>query len=335
METARRVRQRIRSVLSWCQSHGFVDINEAGEVLNGALPSMAAKREHLRMLPYAEMPRVFLLLANGHGSAEAKLCLLCSPSSPVCEVVRPGLPDGRRLTSRPAFGAFPGTGPRRARRTISRFRCLRWRCFSGPAEVDALKTAARPYAGAEKAGVHDIVLSNWNVVDIEIAFATGSDDETESSAPRVDFAALQMRSRHIEIVFFEAEDFTNPELRRRGDANPEVVDQIETYSRLLSDRHDEIVDSYRRVCGNLLRLRGIDERHAERHEMLEGIADGSTPLKVNVEPRLVVFGFDADQRDGENWRPHRNKLKDRLGNRVIFRGSSKGLTRGISALVFG
>ena len=82
---------------------------------------------------------------------------------------------------------------------------------------------------------------------------------------------------------------------------------------------------------NLLRLRGIDERHAERHEVLEGIADGSTPLKVNVELRLVVFGFDADQRDGENWRPHCDKLKDRLGNRVIFRGSSKGLTRGISA----
>ena len=199
------------------------------------------------------------------------------------------------------------------------------------AEIDALKTAARPYAGAEKAGVHDVVLSNWNVVDIEIAFATGSDDATESSAPRVDFAALQVRGRHTEIVFFEAKDFTNPELRRRGDANPDVVDQIETYSRLLSDRHDEIVDSYRRVCGNLLRLRGIDDRHAERHEMLEGIAGGSTPLKANVEPRLVVFGFDADQRDGENWRPHRDKLKDRLGNRVIFRGSSKGLTRGISA----
>ena len=199
------------------------------------------------------------------------------------------------------------------------------------AEIDALKTAAGPYAGAEKAGVHDVVLSNWNVVDIEIAFATGSNDETESSAPRVDFAALQRRNHHVEIVFFEAKDFTNRELRRRGDAAPEVIGQIETYSRLLCDRHHEIVDSYRRVCGNLLRLRGLDERHAERHEMLKGIADGSTPLKVNVEPRLVVFGFDADQRDGKNWRTHRDKLMDQLGDRVIFRGSPKGFTRGISA----
>ena len=199
------------------------------------------------------------------------------------------------------------------------------------AETDALKTAAGPYAGAEKAGVHDVVLSNWNVVDIEIAFATSSNDETESSAPRVDFAALQRRNKHIEIAFFEAKDFTNRELRRRGDADPEVIGQIETYSGLLCDRHDEIVDSYRRVCGNLLRLRGLDERHAERHEMLKGIADSSTPLKVNVEPRLVVFGFDADQRDGKNWRTHRDKLRHQLGDRVIFRGNPKGFTRGISA----
>ena len=199
------------------------------------------------------------------------------------------------------------------------------------AEIDALKTAAGPYAGAEKAGVHDVVLSNWNVVDIEVAFATGSNDETESSAPRVDFAALQRRNQHIEIAFFEAKDFTNRELRKGGDADPEVIDQIGTYSRLLCDRHDEIVDSYRRVCGNLLRLRGLDERHAERHEVLKGIADGSTPLKVNVEPQFVVFGFDADQRDGKNWRTHRDKLTHQLGDRVIFRGSPKGFTRGISA----
>ena len=199
------------------------------------------------------------------------------------------------------------------------------------AEIDALKKAAGPYAGAEKAGVHDVVLSNWNVVDIEIAFATDSNDETASSVPRLDFAALRRRNQHVEIVFFEAKDFTNPELRRRGDANPEVIDQIETYSRLLRDRHHEIVDSYRRVSGNLLRLRGLDKRHAERHEMLKGIADGSTPLKVNVAPRLVVFGFDADQRDGKNWRPHRDKLRSQLGDRVIFRGSPKGFTRGISA----
>ena len=197
-------------------------------------------------------------------------------------------------------------------------------------DLDALKTAARPYAGLEKAGVHDVVLSNWNVVDVEIAFATGESDKSETSVPRVDFAVLQQRNRHFELVFFEAKDFTNTELRAAGCADPKVVGQIDGYAALLRDRHDEIVDSYRAVCDNLLNLRGLPERHPKRHEMLRSIVSGSTPLMVNVEPRLVVFGFDADQRDGEHWKAHRDKLKDRLGDRVLLRGNAKGFTRGIS-----
>ena len=76
-------------------------------------------------------------------------------------------------------------------------------------EIDALKKAAKPYAGVEKAGVHDVVLSNWNVVDIEIAFATDSNVETANSVPRLDFATLRRRNQHVEIVFFEAKHFTN------------------------------------------------------------------------------------------------------------------------------
>ena len=37
---------------------------------------MTQKQKHHRAIPYAEMAKVFLLLANGHGSKEAKLCLL-------------------------------------------------------------------------------------------------------------------------------------------------------------------------------------------------------------------------------------------------------------------
>ena len=197
------------------------------------------------------------------------------------------------------------------------------------ADIDALKTAAKPYAGVEKSGVHDIVHSNWNVVDVEVAFSVGS-DKLEKSAPRVDFAALQRRNRHVEIVFFEAKEFANSELRKSANADPEVVKQIEKYSGLLRNNHDKVVDSYRQVCCNLLNLRGLAERHPRRHEMLKGIVSGSTALTVDVEPWLVIFGFDADQRDGKHWRPHRDKLVDRLGGRVLFRGSAKGFTGGIS-----
>ena len=64
--------------------------------------------------------------------------------------------------------------------------------------------------------------------------------------------------------------------------------------------------------------------------MLGSIVSGSTPLMVDVEPRLVVFGFDSDQREGKHWKRHRDKLGDRLGYWVLFRGNAKGFTRGIS-----
>ncbi|MDE2822399.1 MAG: hypothetical protein OXK79_02705, partial [Chloroflexota bacterium] len=148
---------------------------------------------------------------------------------------------------------------------------------------------------------------------------------------RVDFAALQKGDRCVEIVSFEAKHFKNPELRAKGVADPKVFRQIETYSGLLRERHDDVVASYRRVCCNLLNLRGLDERHPQRHKLLEGIVDGSTPLKVNTEPRLVVFGFDADRRDGKVWKKHRDKLRDGLGKeRVLFKGKPKKFTRGIS-----
>ena len=47
-ETARRVRQRIRSVLRYCEAHGYVDRNAAGDAIDGALPAMPKVKEHHR-----------------------------------------------------------------------------------------------------------------------------------------------------------------------------------------------------------------------------------------------------------------------------------------------
>ena len=199
------------------------------------------------------------------------------------------------------------------------------------ADINALKKAAKPYAGDEKTGVHNIVLANWNVVDLEIAIAASSRDEEDKSAPRIDFAALKKTGPGFEIVFFEAKDFSNGALRASDGADPEVIGQIETYKNLLDNNCDTISDSYRRVCGNLFDLRGLAERNRERHEILKGIADGLTPLTVNDAPRLVVFGFDEDQRSGTYGKRLRDKLKTKLGDdRALFRGNSKGFTRGIS-----
>jgi len=75
METARRVRQRIRTVLRWCMACGYVEHNVAGESIDGALPPMPRLKAHLRALPYQEVA-VALATVDASGAALAsKLCL--------------------------------------------------------------------------------------------------------------------------------------------------------------------------------------------------------------------------------------------------------------------
>ena len=50
-ETARKLRHRMRAVLGWCQAHGHVEHNAAGEVINGALPTMMKQKRRYRALP--------------------------------------------------------------------------------------------------------------------------------------------------------------------------------------------------------------------------------------------------------------------------------------------
>ena len=186
-------------------------------------------------------------------------------------------------------------------------------------DIETLKRGATPYAGNEKTGVHDAILENSNVLDIEIAI------KEESSARRVDIAAIRKTEQVIKITFFEVKPFDSSDLRAEGNGNPKVFDQIDRYFDLLTRRREELEDSYYKVCSNLRKLKGIDKRHSERHELLESIAKSQNILKVDEYPRLLVFGFDADQQKGENWRPHREKLKSKLGSRVKFFGGAKNI----------
>ena len=74
-ETARRVRQRIRTVLKWCMAHGYVEENVAGEGIDGALPPMPRFKAHFRSLPYQEVPAALTTLEQSKASMAAKLCL--------------------------------------------------------------------------------------------------------------------------------------------------------------------------------------------------------------------------------------------------------------------
>ena len=74
-ETARRVRQRIRTILKWAQAHRFVEHNAAGEAIDGALPAMPKVKNHLRALPYREVGGLVQTVRQSQASLAAKWCL--------------------------------------------------------------------------------------------------------------------------------------------------------------------------------------------------------------------------------------------------------------------
>ena len=73
-EVARKQRNRIKTVLSWCQAHGYIEYNVAGEAIDGALPAMPAVKEHYRALPYREVPAALETVEASGASLSAKLC---------------------------------------------------------------------------------------------------------------------------------------------------------------------------------------------------------------------------------------------------------------------
>ena len=73
-ETARRVRQRMRTIFRWAMAHGFMETNPAGEAIDGALPPMPKVKAHLRSLPYEEVGAALRTVDASRASMSARLC---------------------------------------------------------------------------------------------------------------------------------------------------------------------------------------------------------------------------------------------------------------------
>ena len=71
---ARKVRQRIRTVLAWALAHGHVEANMAGEVIDGALPAAPAERPARRSVPYRDVPAILAAVAESGAGTAARQC---------------------------------------------------------------------------------------------------------------------------------------------------------------------------------------------------------------------------------------------------------------------
>ena len=72
-ETARRVRQRIRSVMDRAIALEYVDYNPAGDAINGALARQRRTKNHHRALPYGRLPAALQAVRESTASPSVKL----------------------------------------------------------------------------------------------------------------------------------------------------------------------------------------------------------------------------------------------------------------------
>ena len=71
-EVARKTRQYLRATFAWCQAHGYLESNPAGEAIDGALPRMPAVARHFRAMPYGEVPAALGTVDASGASIAAK-----------------------------------------------------------------------------------------------------------------------------------------------------------------------------------------------------------------------------------------------------------------------
>jgi hypothetical protein len=106
-----------------------------------------------------------------------------------------------------------------------------------------------------------------------------------------------------------------------------VVEQIEIYTDLLKKHQTDIVDAYRRHCADMLKSDCIS-RTSNRREYLARVIESGI-IELDPNPRLVVFGFDADQKPGPGWKEYKDKLQKLLPGRMFLKGTAKDFVRGV------
>ena len=197
--------------------------------------------------------------------------------------------------------------------------------------IESIKKASTAYGGVEKEGIQKILNSNNNIVDLEIALTQkalqAEEDINKDTAKRIDFAAIhEVGHNQFELVFFEAKHYSNKELRAKGDALPKVIEtQIPTYEKLLADYEEDILKSYQTVCKNLIDI----APHRKFSKAINAIANGAE-FRVNLKPRLVIFGFDDDQKKGALFNSRIRKLTGFMGKkRILLKGDPNGFVTGI------
>lgn len=194
-----------------------------------------------------------------------------------------------------------------------------WLHYDGATTLNDMLKSASDLAGPEKTGLHPLVLGNPKVIDVEVSLERAGSEASEaasSSAPtktsrdqdRLDVVTLEKRGGETFVVFHEAKHFSNPALKAKTGATPAVISQIARYRKTLEHHAPQLRLRYITVCHALSRIHEmrVSARTlaadltppADLDSLIRAIAGSQSDLKIDPNPRLIVFGFDGDQKKG-------------------------------------
>ncbi|MCX6244665.1 MAG: hypothetical protein NTU98_08170 [Bacteroidetes bacterium] len=185
-------------------------------------------------------------------------------------------------------------------------------------DLHLIKSAMSVYYGEEKNGVHEISISVANILDVEIAFEKDPlPPKTRKSTDRIDFLRLEKQNDQLKLVFYEAKLFTNKEIRKPKGVQPPVIDQLHDYIKALKKHEPVILDSYVLVCKNLQDLGLLKSKD------LANSVFNKHSFNIDPIPRLVIFGFDEDQRTGKIHTEHLENIRSFTNCPIIAKGNPK------------
>lgn len=166
-----------------------------------------------------------------------------------------------------------------------------------PALLPVWMKAALRHTGEEKTFVDALVAANADVIDLEMALPAYDGAAEGPVAPRMDLVALEDApgTGNHRIVFWEAKRVTDKRIRCQGDAAPEVVAQLATYTTWLAhgDHRATVASAYQQCCRQLVAFHAL--ARTLRHDVpplgaaIVAVAAPDAPLPlIDDAPRLII-----------------------------------------------
>ena len=151
------------------------------------------------------------------------------------------------------------------------------------ANYQRIKENCGNYSGVEASGVSEIyhkhsylAKSNIVVLDIEVSFKSKNVDKHQE---RIDLLLYDIENQTLQFV--EAKHYSNKELWSK--TTPKAVKQIRGYEKVINANPTGIIKQYSNYISVINRIFGLE-----------------LPVPTKVEPKvmLLIFDFDANQREG-------------------------------------